>query len=1449
VTWLWRGRHIAACVVLTVLALLQAPGSVVIDTKVDLAVNPVGWLERSLHLWSSSSSFGVVGQQAYGYFWPMGPFFAAGTAVGIPGWAVQRLWWALIMCVAYGGVVLLASRLQIGTPTARLIAGVAFALSPRVLTQLGMSSIEAWPSAVAPWVLIPLVPLAAGGPIRRAVALSGLAVACAGGVNATAVLAVLPLPLLWLARLQPARRRIRAIAGWGAAVTAATAWWVVPLLVLGRYSPPFLDYIETADTTTRITDLVTVTRGASWWVAYLVGPYGPALPAGWQLAMDRTVVIATVVVAAVGIAGLARAGMPYRRILVICLVGGLGLVGLGHATALGGPLGELLSGATREFLDGAGAPLRNVHKFDVLIRLPLALGMAHLLGTLIRTARVPSWRTRGRRRALAAGLLTGAAIVAVASPALAGAVAPPNGFQRVPDYWHEAAAWLDERQGLDRVLVVPAARFPHYDWGSATDEITQPLLSGDWAVRNAIPLTPSTTIRLLDAVESVLASGNGSAGLADLLARSGVTYVIVRSDLDYGASEAARPIAVRQALDRSPGFTHVASFGPTTGTVMDAQGRYVDHGLDVPVPALEILRVDRTVASAAAFDLDDLTTLVGGPESLLDLAAAGALPAAPTVLAGDLDPDGTVAGVRPGGPTIVTDGLRRREVTFAAVHDNASATLTNAEAVDSPGPAHDYLPEWGEEWLTTARYLGIASVTASSSSAAAGVAGGSRPEHLPFAALDGDPATSWWSAPAADAAGQWLEVRMEQPYIAKDVTIHFDVSTGVVPTKVSVITDNGRATVDVFGADVTVSLPGPSPTLSLRVTVEAASTAGRGSIAISELEIPFIAAARTLVTPVPPSGGAPDLIVLSAASTTPSCFFTDAVVRCAPDAVRGSEDGSGLDRLVTLPAAGTYTPRIWARPRAGPTTDGVLDELVRAANPSSAPSIAASSTAVEDPAGRAGAAIDGDQQTVWSPDGRDEQPRLRLTWPTEQVIDGIRVSLPEGYPAPGPGLVRVLADDEVREGSLDSSGVLSFDPAIQTDELTIVFMAGPSATSVDPYTRDEVRVPVAVGELTVLSGSVRIPVDPATTVDLPCGSGPTLTAGARTIESRISVSAADLLQLREVEAFPCLPDDTAVVLPSRGQRIVAAAGSVAAPTRVSLTATAYTDRVDTTPARAIPVSVLSWQDNERTVELPPGEGARVLVVKENVNVGWQATVDGVTLKPITVDGWQQGWVVPAGVSGEIHLTFLPDRAYRVGLFGGLGAAAAVALLALLPARRRGVHTLAAVRDRDAKRRAHGRWVALGVGIATLVVVGGEWGALVAASGIIMVIYGWPLPDLGGHDPRVRTLRRWLRRVQAYLPPLALLAGGWLTVTTPDRFGSAWPQFAGLVMVTVLWLTAIGQPVRNRAARRPARWRYLTTPADLRGPGGTPWLPRSRRSHHRAGVSTLDSALEIPEQRS
>ena len=109
-----RTRLAAASTVLTVLALTQAPGLVAPDTKLDLTVDPVGFLARSLHLWEPLGASGQLQNQAYGYWLPMGPFFALGHGAHLPGWLVQRLWWALVLLVAFHGAYRLAGRLGLG---------------------------------------------------------------------------------------------------------------------------------------------------------------------------------------------------------------------------------------------------------------------------------------------------------------------------------------------------------------------------------------------------------------------------------------------------------------------------------------------------------------------------------------------------------------------------------------------------------------------------------------------------------------------------------------------------------------------------------------------------------------------------------------------------------------------------------------------------------------------------------------------------------------------------------------------------------------------------------------------------------------------------------------------------------------------------------------------------------------------------------------------------------------------------------------------------------------------------------------------------------------------------------------------------------------------------------------------------------------------------------------
>jgi arabinofuranan 3-O-arabinosyltransferase len=90
-------------------------------------------------------------------------------------------------------------------------------------------------------------------------------------------------------------------------------------------------------------------------------------------------------------------------------------------------------------------------------------------------------------------------------------------------------------------------------------------------------------------------------------------------------------------------------------------------------------------------------------------------------------------------------------------------------------------------------------------------------------------------------------------------------------------------------------------------------------------------------------------------------------------------------------------------------------------------------------------------------------------------------------------------------------------------------------------------------------------------------------------------------------------------------------------------------------------------------EFAPAPGGQVLVLRQNVNAGWEATQDGARLTPVTVDGWQQGWRLESDDPGDVVTAeFAPDRAYRTGLLVGAVAFAGLlaAVLVLLRGRRR-----------------------------------------------------------------------------------------------------------------------------------------------------------------------------------
>ena len=209
--WLWVAA--AAALILT---FAQSPGKISPDTKLDLTANPLRFLARAFNLWNSELPFGQAQNQAYGYLFPHGAFFLAGDVLGLPGWVTQRLWWALLLTVGFWGLLRVAEALGIGTPTSRVIAAAAFALSPRVLTTLGAISSETLPMMLAPWVLLPVILALRGaagaatssssrGSVRMLAARSALAIALMGAVNAVATLTGCLAAVIWWACHRPNR--------------------------------------------------------------------------------------------------------------------------------------------------------------------------------------------------------------------------------------------------------------------------------------------------------------------------------------------------------------------------------------------------------------------------------------------------------------------------------------------------------------------------------------------------------------------------------------------------------------------------------------------------------------------------------------------------------------------------------------------------------------------------------------------------------------------------------------------------------------------------------------------------------------------------------------------------------------------------------------------------------------------------------------------------------------------------------------------------------------------------------------------------------------------------------------------------------------------------------------------------------------------------------------------
>lgn len=1353
------------------LTLLQNPGHTVADTKHDLTANPLGFLARATSLWDSTAPMGQLQNQAYGYLFPQGPFFAVGHLLHLPGWLIQRLWWALLLWVGFWGILWLARTLRIGGPRSRTAGALVYVLSPRIFTTLGAISSESLPYMLAPWVLVPVVwaldgnglpgdpnlhsvpslhsdPSLPGGPrdsgnpgdspsphsaqLRHAAFLSAIAVACMGAVNATATLAAVLVSILWWLLHRPSGRWARFTGWWILGGVLACTWWVGPLLLLGRYSPPFLDYIESAQVTTRWANLAETLRGTTSWTPYL----STERVAGALLVTQPVLIVATSLVAAAGLAGLTLRSMPQRgRLTTIALVG-ITLLCLGWVGVLDAPF----AGHVQAFLDGPGAVFRNVHKFDPLLRLPLALGFTHLL------SRVPvhSWADLAhpeRQPRVAAGIVMVTALAVAVSPAWTLRLAPQGTYRDVPDYWAEAAHWLadhaperppsgagsspHEPTPAARALVVPGANFASQLWGLTRDEPLQPLARSPWAVRDAIPLVPPNTIRAMDAVEQLVAAGRPAVGLAPTLARQGIRFVVVRNDLNLAVSNAANPLLVHRTVLGSPGLRRVAQFGSATRAGVGYQG----EGATQPVPfflrnmprpsypAIEIFEVDLDGTNTPTsfpfggpwlVSTDTVPLVAGGPEALSsfnDTALSFGQPI-PTVRMlsghvtrlyqqtvsqqvaagrGALRQDTFPPGTRPpSDPTTprwlgltITDSPKARETDFGRVDHHSSGIRSRRDTRHTGNRQPDYATDAAP--LIYSRWYG-GRVTVSSSAEYADQLGKVRPGADPAAAFDGNPHSAWLSAFPGSAVGQSLTVHLDHPILQGSVTVTVPRGLPGSPINRLVLhTAAGSAIVSTTpGRRTVIPLP-PGTTTWLRISAGSTQDGSAGG-----------------------QFGLSEVVVRD--TSRPTSSGTGTVVQIGREVVVGYPDHAEF--LPPLLGWSLHQDYPGALPCAeGPTGATVCDPSW--VEPPEEPGVF--------------------RRTIATPREVEVAPRMLVRLNSARIARVSTTAPPRLRINTGcdgglalvvtPGSARQAASWDTSEGS----------PSVPVPQRIPLRLEGDPEDIAAALQRGETVPAVACQPSTVL---------------LPAG------------EVRVEGQAGHNLVV-----------DTLQLTTPAGQRRLAAAARLS------------------TRHHSAPPRLLEWGKSVRRLEFGPSTDTRLLVVPESVNPGWQATLaDGRILQPTTANGWQQAWLLPAESEGVVTLRFTPNTPYRIALcVGGV----LVLLLIVLT-------VVDGVRLRRLDGSRFGRALQC------------RWSAVTAPS---------PHPRTSFGDSGRSPWATLLTAAGTTLSGVLLAAHPWTLTGGHSYAGDHWlTQLCALVAVVALALAACPLPTSWRHAARALRERYTSSPA-------------------------------------
>jgi arabinofuranan 3-O-arabinosyltransferase len=841
-----------------------------------------------------------------------------------------------------------------------------------------------------------------------------------------------------------------------------------------------------------------------------------------------------------------------------------------------------------------------------------------------------------------------------------------------------------------RTLLLPGLPQADFSWGYTAEEPLSWLTNESWASRSLIPLGSYGAIQYLDAVERAVARG-GDPQLAKYLARGGFARVMVRNDGNWRTYGAPSPGTINDALGAS-GVRHTESFGPE---IDEAQ---IGARLGTPLHEMEMFDVPQSAADGriATYSAADTAVVSGDSSAPLVLdgwaSAERGLILASDVHAGDALPS----------QWIITDGNQRRFTNFGATRHNRSYVLAPDETAPSGVAASEGLyPGTRLQDETVAVRDGVVGLEASSS----GSLVRSGPETAPDRALDHDSTTAWMPAVELPLAGQWLQVDLPQPTSVSSIDVQLltpaDHPDAVGTLRVS--TENGVAETVVDPSALTQRVAAPAGmTKWVRVTLGSINP-GAKRAGIRELTIAGVAVEQRLRVPSQ---------LVAAYSGTSHPIPTYVFSRGLPNPVSPDQEDAetALNRRFTVPHAGSVEINAKVVALPGSAALDLLD-----ARPGF--SITASSTLGSAPRFAPRNLVDGDDTTTWAAgvlaDGitLDKEPRISLRWNEPRALDRLVIRAAPGYSLPPS--VQLTTKTETRTAELANDGEASFAP-MSTNEVTVDFAVRPASAGVtNARIEAPTRVRLAALEFPALRDLTPGRIDPEQPVIADCSQGPAVEVASQLRRFSVHATVADVINQRPVDASPC--DESPL-------RVEAGEQDLTTPPVTSLFVIAQVQLIDpqlvrqNDTARSRFSEVQAWNGESRRILVSRGE-AIYLAVNENANDGWHAKLNGRDLESVVLDGWRQGYLVPAGEGGVVEVHYQPSSRYRTGLIAGLVLVVLLIVGRLLPTHRTVPASLSAGR--------WPRWLAIVGPCALAVIIGGPFA--LAAIGLMTLRRPPPRP--------------------------------------------------------------------------------------------------------------------------